>query len=182
MNNQTITPESFEALLSWLGATRDEGARKYEAIRARLIGIFMKKGCTDPEDLADTTINRVINKVASLRADYVGDPANYFCGVARIVYLESRRRREITVEATAVTPAFDINLSQTRECLHKCLSELPVQQRDLVMDYYVNEKREKIDSRQQLASELGISLNGLRIRAHRIRLSLEKCVVECIGR
>lgn len=181
MNNQTITPESFEALLSWLGATRDEGARKYEAIRARLIRIFLKKGCTEPEDLADTTINRVIRKVPSIRTDYVGDPANYFCGVARIVYLEWLRRKELAVEATAITPAVEIDLNQTRKCLRKCLSQLPVKQRDLVMDYYVGDKRGKIDSRQQLASELGISANALRIRAHRIRIGLENCVVQCIG-
>jgi DNA-directed RNA polymerase specialized sigma24 family protein len=181
MNNQTITPDSFEALLSWLGATRDEGARKYEAIRGRLIRIFLKKGCTDPEDLADVTINRVTDKVASIRPGYVGDPANYFCGVARIVYLEYRRRKEIAVEVTAITPAFDIDLNHTRECLHRCLSQLPVQQRDLVMDYYVDEKRAKIDSRQLLALELDVSANALRIRAHRIRVNLEKCVAECIG-
>lgn len=181
MNNQTITPESFEALLSWLGATRDEGARKYETIRGRLIGIFIKKGCTDPEDLADTTINRVIGKVESIRTDYVGDPANYFCGVARIVYLEWLRRKEITLETTPITAPLDIELKHTRECLHKCLSELAAPQRELVMDYYVDQKRAKIDSRQQLASELGISSNALRIRAHRIRLSLERCVFECLG-
>jgi len=181
MNNQTITPDSFEALLSWLGATRDEGALKYEAIRRRLVAIFLKKGCTDAEDLADTTINRVTEKVATIRPAYVGDPASYFCGVARLVYLESRRRREITVEVTATTPAFDIDLNHTRECLHKCLSQLPVPQRDLVMDYYVDERRGKIDSRQQLAMELGLSINALRIRAHRIRLGLEKCVTECVG-
>ena len=181
MNHQTITPESFEALLSWLGATRDEGALKYEAIRTRLVRIFLKKGCTDAEDLADTTINRVTEKVASIRPEYVGDPANYFCGVARIVYLESRRRRkEITVEVTAITPAFNIDLNHTRECLQQCLSQLPVQQRDLVMDYYVDEKRAKIDSRQQLAFELGVSVNALRIRAHRIRVGLEKCVMDCV--
>lgn len=181
MNNQTITPDSFEALLSWLGATRDEAALKYEAIRNRLVAIFLKKGCTDAEDLADTTINRVTKKVASIRQEYVGDPASYFCGVARLVYLESRRRKEITVEATATTPAFDIDLNHTRECLHRCLSKLPVSQRDLVMDYYVDERRAKIDSRQRLASELGVSVNALRIRAHRIRVSLEKCVMECVG-
>src|SRR5215217_6821129 len=84
MNNQAITHDSFEALLSWLGSTRDEGAEKYETVRTRLLRIFMRKGCTDPEDLADITINRVIAKVSTIRADYVGDPANYFCGVARI--------------------------------------------------------------------------------------------------
>lgn len=181
MNQQAITPDSFEALLSWLGPTRDEGARKYELVRNRLIRIFMKKGCTDPEDLADITINRVICKVPTIASYYVGDPAHYFCGVARIVYLEYLRRKEIAVDVTATTPAIDPALDRARECLRICLSQLPKEQRELALDYYVDEKSAKIKSRQELANELGLSLNALRIRAHRIRVSLERCVTECMG-
>ena|SRR5215217_7358730 len=181
MNNQVITPDSFEALLSWLGTTRDEGARKYETIRARLIRIFMKKGCTDPEDLADITINRVIGKLQTITTDYVGDPAAYFCGVARMVYFESRRRKEFAIDYTPVTLTPDIALNQARQCLRACLSQLPTQQRDLVLDYYVDEKSAKIKSREERATELGLSVNALRIRAHRIRGVLEKCVTECMN-
>ena len=181
MKQQAITPDSFEALLKWLGPTRDEGAHKYEVVRTRLIRIFMKKGCTDPEELADTTINLVMSKLPTILPTYVGDPAHYFCGVARNVYFDYRRRKEITVEATATTPAFDLILDKARECLRLCLSELPDDQRELVLDYYVDEKTARIRSRQQLALELGLSVNALRIRAHRIRAGLEKCVTECIG-
>lgn len=181
MKQQTITPDSFEALLRWLGPTRDEGAHKYEVVRTRLIRIFMKKGCTDPEDLADTTINRVISKLPTILPTYEGDPAHYFCGVARNVYFDYRRRKEIAVDVTATTPAFDPILDKARECLRFCLSALPAVQREVVLDYYVDEKSAKIRSRQQLALELGLSLNALRIRAHRIRTGLEKCVTECIG-
>ena len=181
MNNQVITHDSFEALLSWLGTTRDEGAQKYETIRARLIRIFIKKGCTDPEDLADTTINRVIGKLSTITPDYEGDPASYFCGVARLVYFESRRRKELTIDREPTTPAADLALDQARRCLRSCLAQLPAQQRLLVLDYYVDGEGKKIKSRQQLASELGLSVNALRIRAHRIRGILEKCVRECLS-
>ena len=180
MSHQVITPDSFEALLSWLGGTRDEGARKYENIRARLIRIFMNKGCTDPEDLADTTINRVIGKLQTITTDYVGDPTAYFCGVARMVYFESRRRKELAIDYTPVTLTPDVALDQARQCLGDCLSQLPAQQRDLVLDYYVDEKGARIKSREELATELGLSLNALRIRAHRIRGVLQKCVTECM--
>ena len=181
MNNEAVTHDSFEALLSWLGTTRDDGAQKYETIRARLIRIFMNKRCTDPEDLADTTINRVIGKLSTITPDYVGDPARYFCGVARMVYLESGRRKELTISREPVTPAADLVLDQSRKCLRSCLAQLPTQQQVLVMDYYVDEKLEKIKSRQQLASELGLTMNALRIRAYRIRTLLEQCVRECMA-
>src|SRR5688572_831405 len=125
MSNQVVTPDSFEALLSWLGTTRDEGAQKYETIRTRLIRIFMKKGCTDPEGLADITINRVLSRVATIRDDYVGDPAKYFCGVARMVYLEQLRRKEVASDTVAVAPIPEPVLDDARECLRSCLSQLP---------------------------------------------------------
>ncbi len=49
------------------------------------------------------------------------------------------------------------------------------------MKYYHDEKRAKIDYRKQLADALGIPLNALRIRAHRVRISLEKCVKDCLA-
>jgi hypothetical protein len=48
------------------------------------------------------------------------------------------------------------------------------------MDYYQAERRAKIELRQQLAEKLDIPLNALRIRAHRIRATLEKCVTKCV--
>jgi RNA polymerase sigma factor (sigma-70 family) len=179
MNRQVITHDSFEALLSWLGPTRDEGAQKYESIRTSLIRIFIKKGCTDPEDLTDITINRVAEKVPI--PNYVGDPVYYFVGVARHVFREWLRRKEIAVEPSPVEPPPEIELDAARDCLRKCLARLPDDQRDLVLDYYVHQKRAKIELHRQLALEVGVSANALRIRAHRLRNSLEKCVMECLA-
>ena len=48
------------------------------------------------------------------------------------------------------------------------------------MKYYEGEKQAKITNRRRLAEELGITLDALRIRAHRIRRELRKCVVHCL--
>lgn len=181
MNRPVITSESFEELLTWLGPTRDEGGQKYETIRTRLIRIFIKKGFSDPEDLADTTINRVITKLPEIRKSYVGDPSHYFCGVARLVYLESFRRREIVTDSLAANPATESKFDHAHDCLRHCLSLLSDEQQNLVLDYYLDEKRAKIDLHRQLATELGLSANALRLRAHRIRSNLEKCVLQCVG-
>ena len=174
-----ITEDSFEALLNWLGPTRDEGAQKYESTRTRLIRIFIKKGCTEPEDLADITINRVAEKLPM--PDYIGDPLHYFIAVARLVFLEWLRRKEFAKEVMPVEEARDIELDASRDCLRKCLNSLPDNQRELVLDYYVYQKQAKIELHKQLAFELGVSTNALRIRAHRLRNSLEKCVMECLA-
>jgi hypothetical protein len=50
---------------------------------------------------------------------------------------------------------------------------------DLVLNYFREEKRAKIELRKELARELGITLNRLRIKVHRIVASLQGCVFEC---
>lgn len=65
-------------------------------------------------------------------------------------------------------------------CLEHCLEQLLPENRDLVVRYYQQERQAKIDHRKMLASELGIAVNALRLRAHRIRLTLQRCVLDCL--
>ena len=53
--------------------------------------------------------------------------------------------------------------------------------RKLILSYYEGAAT-KIENRKQMAESLGISVNGLRIRVHRIREKLEKCITACLGR
>jgi DNA-directed RNA polymerase specialized sigma24 family protein len=61
------------------------------------------------------------------------------------------------------------------------LGNLPDESREIIITYYENEKGIRIQYRKQLAARLGITPNALRINAHRIRMSLETCVKECLG-
>ena len=61
------------------------------------------------------------------------------------------------------------------------MQSLPKGQRQLVLDYYREDKRAKIDYRKELASKLGIALNALRIRAFRIRAELQVCMEQCMA-
>jgi DNA-directed RNA polymerase specialized sigma24 family protein len=177
---QTITQESLTELLAWLDENREVAGQKYESIRKRLIAIFVNRGCSDAEDLADLTITRVAARLPEVAHNYVGEKISYFCGVARKVYLESRRKREIATDQFPLPPAAP-RIDITRECLRECLDRLPSDQRELVLDYYLYERRAKIDNRRVLAEELKISVNALRLRAHHIRTALEKCVRQCAG-
>jgi DNA-directed RNA polymerase specialized sigma24 family protein len=174
-----ISPEAFDAFLAWLDPDRVKAGNRYEDIRRRLIKIFASRGCSCPEDLADETINRVIVKARELIADYRGDPALYFCGVARNVFHEYTRRRA----AQAVQPAPDPPESREQEldCLDKCLKEIPMGNRTLILRYYEGEKGSRIRNRNTMARELGTEANALRIRAHRIRTILQQCVGDCIA-
>ena len=50
----------------------------------------------------------------------------------------------------------------------------------VAVGYYQEERRAKIELRQELADSLQIPLNALRIRAHRIRARLEQCITQCM--
>jgi DNA-directed RNA polymerase specialized sigma24 family protein len=65
-------------------------------------------------------------------------------------------------------------------CLDSCIGKLNVEARDLIREYYRDERRAKIDHRKSLADRLGITLNTLRMRAHRIKKELEKCLRACV--
>jgi RNA polymerase sigma factor (sigma-70 family) len=171
-----LTQDAFDQFLQWLDPDREQAGSKYEAIRRRLIRIFTCRGCQDPEDLADETINRVARKVQEINANYVGDPALYFYGVARNVYLEHVKKRP----APLPVPDPDPVREQDYECLEKCLAGLTPANREMVLDYYRQEKQAKIDHRKLLAQRLGIAPNALRIRLHRVRAALQECMDNCL--
>ncbi len=184
-----LTQDAFDTLLDWLDSDRDRAGRKYESIRLRLIKIFTCRGCHEAEELADETINRVIARVVKLASGYEGDPALYFYGVSQKVHLEYLRKAHsqpinlpFATEGSQITQAIDLtsDIEPEYECLERCLEHLPADNRKLVLEYYQQEKHAKIEHRKLLATELGIAVNALRIRAHRIRLVLQQCVRDCI--
>ena len=176
-----LTQDAFDTLLDWLDPDREQAGRKYEAIRGRLIRIFICRGCLESEFLADETINRVTAKIEEISKSYVGDPALYFYAVAQKVHLEYLRKahhREtpIPVEsADRLLSTPPISAVENFEPEYRCLEN-----RLLVERYNQQEKQAKIDHRKLLATELGIAVNALRIRAHRIRLALRQCVRNCL--
>jgi len=178
-----LRPELFDSLLGWLDPVRDRAAEKYEKIRTSLVRLFASRGCIDADELADETINRVASRVTQLMETYVGDPASYFSRVAHYVLLESSRAsargpmlRELMVEQAGSGDEQE----QAQICLQKCLEQLSEENRELILQYYGPEKPGKIGNRKELAQNLGISISGLRIRVHRIRTSLQKCVTACL--
>ena len=172
-----LNQESFESLLRWLNSDREQAGKRYEEIRSRLIKIFSARGCAEPDLLADETINRVAKRVQEISETYEGDPALYFYGVANKIHMEQLRKQK-PIETPPV-PDLD-DYEDEYVCLEGCIGHLPARSRDLVLQYYEHEQQDKIAQHQRLAERLGIGLNALRIRAHRARLILRKCIVNCL--
>ncbi|HEV7784497.1 MAG TPA: hypothetical protein VGQ28_04115 [Thermoanaerobaculia bacterium] len=186
-----LTPESFEILLTQLGPDRERAGELYESIRRRLIRLFEWRGCACPEDLADETFNRVARKLAAGVELHSADPYSYFCGVAHLLFKEvlrsaARERRAFDTYGDLLLPTAlpvvpDEEPGDRRlDCLRKCLTALPEEQRDLVLKYHQGEGN--IRNRKALSQELGIPMNALRIRVHRVRRRLEECLDSCLHR
>lgn len=179
MKQQVLTQIDFDSLLNWLDPNREKAGEKYEMIRGGLIDIFHYRGCTGPEELADITINRVAKKVHEIRSDYTGNPARYFYGVAKKVYLEYLKQRQ-PLELMALTAARADDVEYQYACLDKCMEKLTPDNRDMILQYYSEKKQAKIDSRKALRDSLHLKASALRVRIHRIRENLEKCVCQCV--
>lgn len=175
-----ITKEPFDALLEWLDPDREKAGRRYEVIRAGLVRMFVSKGLDDAEHYSDEAMDRVMKRLPEIRAGYVGDPARYFHGVARNLILEARRRKEIVTDIVPERLTREPDQSETSECLSKCLKLLPRDKQEFILDYHLYHGHAKIEHHRQMADELSISEGALRTRAHHLRISLEKCVLQCI--
>lgn len=174
--------EALERLLRLLDPDPTRAAEEYVKIRMRLTRLFEWRGARFPEDLVDETISRVARRLDEGIEIHSDDPYRYFCGVAHLVFKEvlRERRRERKLRDPANWPEATVpeeDLEDPRmDVLQECLDALPADQRDLVLDYHQGEGRERIENRRVIAERLGVPLNALRIRVHRIRVKLEECV------
>lgn len=186
----TLTDSAFNKFLARLAADREQAGEQYEKIRQALLRLFDWRGAIDPAACADETLNRVIRKISE--GETIRDIPTYCHGVARMVLLETLRaqkQQNVSLEAlpahklTAAAPdAKDTDEDGARdECFQRCLQSLPAANRTLILRYYQNERRARINHRQALVAELGIPINALRNRVQRIRARIEQCVNECLS-
>jgi len=178
--NWELSQEAFDALLAWLDSDREQAALKYEKIRRDLIKMFTDRGCLDPEDLADETINRVTRKLKEIKKTFTGDPARYFFGVAKMILLEHLRKKFPQIEKAPPNDPNRIELEYN--CLERCIERLSKEDRELLLRYYGADGSADTEHRRALAEERGIAPNALRIRVYRIRQALKQCVEKCVER
>jgi DNA-directed RNA polymerase specialized sigma24 family protein len=180
----TLSAEALTRFLACLDPDSDRAGEKYESLRLALVKFFDWRGAHFPEELADEAINRVIRKIDE--GETFRDIPTYCHGVARLVLLErlkgpeSKRTDFEELSPAALVAPEPEEEDERQDCFERCLKELPVESRQLILQYYGDEKREKINRRLGMAERLGIPLNALRSRAQRIRNRLEECVNGCL--
>jgi RNA polymerase sigma factor (sigma-70 family) len=186
--NSDVPPESFNEILAWLNPDRQIAGTIYVQLRHDLAKIFVWNKCADPEGLTDEVMDRVARKVLHLRETFEGDPRLFFYGVAKNLIKESPKKvkTHVSLDDTDLPAISATDIDETaemqEECLNSCLQSLSSEKRALILAYYAKEKQAKIDHRTELAQQLGTSVETLRVRAHRIRATLEECILRCLKR
>jgi DNA-directed RNA polymerase specialized sigma24 family protein len=180
-----LTSKAFTKLLAKLSADPEIAGIEYEELRRRLIKFFEWREAFFPEDLADETLNRTARKIDG-GEEIEKNVIALALGIANFVFLETSKHpgsKRATLEeliAVAAPPEHRVEDDDLREvCLSECLRSLPKESQELIIEYYRQEGRAKIEDRKELAEKLGISLNALFSRAKRIRDRLEHCVTQC---
>ena len=180
-----LTASGLERLLARLDPDPARAADAYEGLRLSLIRFFDWRGAFFPDECADETMNRLARRLDEGAA--VGDIRTFALGIARLVRLEQARspqlrQDELDERALKAAPIDDDEPDpRLRDCLETCLASLPADARTLILEYYQDQRRQKIDRRVRLATELGLSANALRSRAQRLRDRLERCVRSCVA-
>ncbi|MCD9186274.1 MAG: hypothetical protein LUM44_07560 [Pyrinomonadaceae bacterium] len=144
-------------------------------MRSRLITFFYYRKCLFPEDLADETINRVTLKIEE---EKIGNKQAYIYGVAKFVYLESLRKEKNHLNIDEVTISENVQ-KYSDDCLEKCLNELSEENREVLLDYYSEEKQAKIKLHNQLSEKLNLTKTALRMKLVRLKRKLKICLEEC---
>jgi DNA-directed RNA polymerase specialized sigma24 family protein len=186
--NQKQTP--FEALLRRLGPQMDHAADRYEELRRKLVKFFAWSSCFPSEDLADETLDRM-GRILLDRS--VLDLEPFLWGVAKKIRRESQKHSEKIVAITdlpdrgtflkdKVDVESEIHATEQSEvrsrCLRLCLNNMSQESRRVFLMYQGLHNKQQ---REQLASELGLTIGALRVRINRIKKQLQGSVQQCLA-
>jgi len=182
-----LTADAFADLLACLDADRERAGEKYEELRRTLTRFFEWRGAPFPEEHSDEVFNRIARKLGA--GVEIRDIGSYCYEVARLVCLEALKGKDskrVSLEPDDHDVAGVDRADEAREreirlaCLEDCLDSLPIESRELIVEYYQDDKRDRIERRKSLAAKLGLHREALANRAQRVRDKLEECVKRCL--
>ncbi|HKX33460.1 MAG TPA: sigma-70 family RNA polymerase sigma factor [Blastocatellia bacterium] len=172
-------------MLLTLHSDRERAGEVYLLLWEKLLTYFQLRSCLMAEEMADETLTRVAKKIAI--GEEPRNIAAYCYGFAKLVLLEYLKKPEFNrgafedLPAEAFVGVKQISQKERQQCFDRCLRQLPVEEAQVLIEYWCNEDRPLRDVRRDLAERLGLSPTALRIRVHRIKHKLEICTKKCLG-
>jgi RNA polymerase sigma factor (sigma-70 family) len=185
--SRSITGDSLKKLLDCFDADHDRAGEKYEDLRRALIRFYNGRGIFFAEECADEVFDRVSRRLTE--GVEIKNIYSYCYEVARLILLErlkSRENRRVPLEETVLVESMinqdddAVEKERMLQCLDRCLQQLPPESRALIIEYYQDSQRDRIDRRKALAKRLGLRRDALANRAQRLREKLEQCILECL--
>jgi DNA-directed RNA polymerase specialized sigma24 family protein len=181
-----LRKEELRLFLDRLSPAPEEADQQYSRLHRKLQLFFSnaKRGAVHAEELADKTLDRAMHKLAAEPDIEIRDVSAWLYGIARYVLLEFQRRERTDPISTDPPDPAGFGVDDDRElrslCLERCVERLPPSEYRLLIDYYADRGRKKIDLRRSAAADLNTSAGALRIRVFRIRRNLEPCIRKCV--
>jgi DNA-directed RNA polymerase specialized sigma24 family protein len=169
--------ETWERFLTLLNPNHDLAAVEYERVRRKLLAFFSSRGCWDPEQCADETVDRSMRRIDEVRC-----LIPFMRGVARRVALEVLKSREVQLGpnelnrlvSTRVYSDERVMRERHLEYLDRCLQLLAPADRKFILAYHCHDQGNRVENKKIMARSLGISREGLRVRAFRLRRDLAR--------
>lgn len=142
------------------------GPEEYLQIRKRLVFYFRQRGAVDPEELADETLFRLVNRLKA-GVEITTSLGAFSYGIAANVLSEWRKQPvPEDLPPPELTPETNNGLgAEKRVYLRQALNLLPIEEARLLARYYLEDPEE-------VARDLGIEVSALRVRISRIRSRL----------
>ena len=192
-----LTGDALAGLLHFLDDDPDRAAAEYERLRSRLMKLFRWRGCLAFDEYTDMAVDRVARMIASGTTIRTENPYTLFYGVAVNLLREHWRRTERERQAVNHLQRVHDTVANAEEllarrdeaaerehrlrCLRRCLDRLPADSLTLIERYYAGGDVLDKDRRKEIAGELKMSVNALRVRAYRIRSDVGQCVEGCLA-
>lgn len=179
------TPASLEKLLATFSPDPVEAGKRYEMARRKLMMFFEHRQMTGAERHADEAFDRAMRRLDEGKV--ITNIMPYLFKIAHNIWLEwlreeDKRREAInTMTREPHHKEIEPETNPRQDCFDRCLEELPSESRNLILEYYEDQGEAKIKHHTSMAARLGISINALRIKVHRIRATLETCVKKCVA-
>ena len=151
-------------------------SEELEQLRPKLMAFFRWNRCESSEDETQETMSRALERMNNPETEIKVPLQAYVFGIARNVLRESRRRwRETPMDpASAEFTNLSAESALTAEekiLVRECLAQLSPEDGHLVLEFHRK-------GAEQVAKELGITANAVRIRAHRIHRKVQGLMTE----
>jgi len=162
---------------------------RFRSLQKKLIFFFERQRCSDPEELADETLERVVRKMCE--GTEIQDLLRYSYGVAKNVFREYVRRekakhkylddqRHYTKAEVEDDVADKAAQEQRLQCLEECKGRFNKQDYWILYEYYRYNGQRKLEHRRKMAEELKITRAALTLRVFHLKQRLRRCIDECL--